>query len=170
MAETRSVDVNIVVMEKPYDGGGDITPTIPKVKSPEQSKGTDNTLLSSSTAVLLHEAYNYAKQEVLQVASYETNKYFNLHDDYIGQRNLTIAKNVISKGMGMATTIASGFMMGGAIGGAIALVGTATALGVEIYQNYDQENIRIRQTNAQLAYSRMRSGYSLTSQSIGENL
>ena len=89
MAETRSVDVNIVVMEKPYDGSGDsIVPKVTKVKAPEQANRTDNTLLSSSTSVLLHEAYNYAKQEVTQIASYETNKYFNLHDDYGGRKRV----------------------------------------------------------------------------------
>ena len=171
MAEARSVDVNIVVMEKPYDGSGDsIVPKVTKVKAPEQANRTDNTLLSSSTSVLLHEAYNYAKQEVTQIASYEINKYFNLHDDYIGQRNLTIAKNVVSKSLGMATAVASGFMVGGPAGGAIALVGVTTSLGIEIYQNYDQENIKLRQMNAQLAYSRQRAGFSLTSESIGENL
>lgn len=171
MAETRSVDVNIIVMEKPYDGGGDsIVPKVTKVKAPEQADRADNTLLSSSTAVLLHEAYNYAKQEVTQIASYEISKYFNLRDDYIGQRNLTIAKNVISKSLGIATAVASGFMVGGAVGGAIATVGTAIGLGIEIYQNYDQESIKTRQMNAQLAYSRQRAGFSLTSESIGENL
>ena len=105
-----------------------------------------------------------------QIASYEINKYFNLHDDYIGQRNLTIAKNVVSKSLGMATAVASGFMVGGPAGGAIALVGVTASLGIEIYQNYDQENIKLRQMNAQLSYSRQRAGFSLTSESIGENL
>lgn len=48
---------------------------------------------------------------VVQIASYEINKYFNLHDDYIGQRNLTIAKNVVSKSLGMASAVVSGFMV-----------------------------------------------------------
>ena len=33
-----------------------------------------------------------------------------------------------------------------------------------------EENIKLRQMNAQLAYSRQRAGFSLTSESIGENL
>lgn len=168
MADTRSIDVNILVTEIEGDGG--TTPTLPKPKVPTADKGKDNTNLSKMASALLHEAYNYAKQDIVQIASYEVNKYFNLHDDYIGQRNLTIAKNVLSKAVGMGTAIAGGFVLGGVVGSAVALIGTTASLGIEIAQNYDQENIKIRQMNAQLEYSRLRAGYSLTSESIGENL
>lgn len=70
----------------------------------------------------------------------------------------------------MGTAIAGGFVLGGIAGSVIALIGTTASLGIEIAQNYDQENIKLRQMNAQLEYSRMRAGYSLTSESIGENL
>ena len=168
MADTRSIDVNILVAE--VEDGNTPSPTLPKPNVPDPDKGKDNSNLSKIATALLHEAYNYAKQEVVQIASYEVNKYFNLRDDYVGQRNLTIAKNVISKAVGMGTAIAGGFVLGGAAGGAIALIGTTASLGIEIAQNYDQENIKLRQMNAQLEYSRMRAGYSLTSESIGENL
>lgn len=167
MADTRAIDVNILVSEVQDDTQ---TPTLPKPNTPEPNKGKDNSNLSKMAALLLHEAFKYAKQEVTQIASYEVNKYFNLRDDYIGQRNLTVAKNVISKAVGMGTAIAGGFVLGGVVGSAIALIGTTASLGIEIAQNYDQENIKLRQMNAQLEYSRLRAGYSLTSESIGENL
>lgn len=171
MAEIRSVDINIKV-----SGAGDGTtvppqPTPPsKPKPPKQGTKSDKSNLSNVTSVLLHEAYNYAKQEVISIASYEINKYFTLTDDYIGQRNLSVAKSVISKAVGIGTTIGAGFATGGVVGGAIAIIGSGVTLATDIYQNYDNERIKLMQQNAQLAYSRQRLGYSLTSESIGENL
>lgn len=170
MAEARAIDINLYVTDKSQGGGDDGTPTLPKPTPKEKSKGNDKSNLTSVTTVLLHEAYNYAKEELVQIANYEISKYFSLKDDYIGQRNLSIAKNVISKGSSMGTAIASGFATGGVIGGAVAIVGTTATLGIEIAQNYDQESIRLRQLNAQLEFSRQRAGYSLTSGSVGENL
>lgn len=166
MSETRNIDVTLYIAEKK----GDDNPRLPRARTEEASKASNNSNLSTAAAVLLHEAYSYAKQEITQIANYELNKYFNLNDDYIGQRNLAVAKNIISKGASMGTAIASGFAMGGIVGGAIAIVGTTASLGIEIAQNYDQENIKIRQMNAQLSYSRQRAGYSLVSNSVGENL
>ncbi len=166
MSDTRSIDVTLYVGEKKADDN----PRLPRARTQDVAEGSNNSNLSSATAVLLHEAYNYAKQEITQIASYEINKYFNLNDDYIGQRNLAVAKNIISKGSSMGTAIASGFALGGVVGGAIAIIGTTASLGIEIAQNYDQESIKIRQMNAQLAYSRQRAGYSLVSNSVGENL
>lgn len=170
MADTRGIDINLYVTDKTNGDGDDNAPILPKPTPKETSKGSDKSNLTSATTILLHEAYNYAKQEITQIASYEVSKYFNLKDDYIGQRNLSIAKNIISKGASIGTAIASGFATGGIIGGAVAIVGTTASLGIEIAQNYDQENIRLRQMNAQLEYSRQRAGYSLTSGSVGENL
>jgi hypothetical protein len=166
MADTRGIEVNLVVTEKIDDGSDKPKPKTPKRKTAK----SDNTNIEATTSVLLHEAYNYAKQTITEIASYEVNKYFNLSDDYQTQRNVTIAKNVISKATGMGTAIASGFKMGGAVGGAIAIVGSVASLGVEIAQNYDQERIKLNQANAQLSYSRLRAGYSLVSDSVGENL
>lgn len=170
--DVRSIDVTLYVTEGQGQGASDDgrTPTLPKPKSTEKSKGNDNSNLSNVTAMLLHEAWNYAKNETLQIANYEINKYFSLKDDYIGQRNMTVAKNIISKGVSMGTAIASGFAVGGVVGGALAIVGSSVSLGVEIAQNYDQENVRLRQMNAQLEFSRQRAGYSLISESVGENL
>lgn len=168
MADTKGIEVNLVITEKQGDTD---TPSVPKPSTPESKPASqDNTNLNATTSVLLHEAYNYAKQTITQIASYEINKYFNLSDDYQTQRNVTIAKNVISKATGMGTAIAGGFVAGGAVGGAIAIVGSVASLGVEIAQNYDQERIKLNQANAQLSYSRLRAGYSLVSDSVGENL
>lgn len=170
MADTRGIDITLYVTDKTQgDGDGD-TPILPKPTPKETSKGSDKSNLTSVTAVLLHEAYNYAKEELVQIANYELNKHFSLKDDYIAQRNLSIAKSIISKGASMGTAIASGFATGGIVGGAAAIAGATATLGIEIAQNYDQENVRLRQMNAQLEFSRQRAGYSLTSGSVGENL
>lgn len=170
MADIKAVEINIRV--KNVDG--ETTPSTPKQpdkpKPPTQGKKVDNGNWNAATAALLHEAYNYAKQEVLSIANYEINKYFTLTDDYIGQRNLSVAKSVISKAVGIGTTIGAGFATGGVVGGAIAIIGSGVTLATDIYQNYDNERIKLMQQNAQLAYSRQRLGYSLTSESIGENL
>lgn len=171
MAEIRAVDINIKLSGQSGESVP-ATPEPPKTpKAPDTTSTTsDKSNLTAVQSALLHEAYNYAKQELLTIASYEINKYFSLTDDYIGQRNLSVAKSVISKAMGIGSTIMAGFAMGGVAGGAIAIVGSGVTLATDIFQNYDNERIRINQQNKQLAYSRQRAGYSLTSESIGDNL
>ena len=119
--------------------------------------------------IIHNEAFQYAKQVAINEARYEINKNFALRDDYVGQRDLNITLGVVSKVYSVGTAVVSGAIIGGPIGAGIALAGSLVAEGVQVYQNLDQQNIKIAQLNAQLDYNRVRAGYSLTAGSVGDN-
>ena len=166
MAEIREVVITIK---------GDVEKSqAVETDSNQKVKKTDN--LGQVTSILLNQAFENVKNELISEVNYEINKHFNLTDDYIGQRKLNVAKNVVSRATGIIATIGASAKIGSVAGpvGTIvgAVVGTTIAgvqLGVDIYQNYDQANIHLRQMEAQLNYTRQRVGYSLTSGSIGDN-
>lgn len=168
MAEIREVVIKI-------QGESSEKNRTPQDSNPnEKTQETDG--LGKATSVILNQAFNQLKNEFISEVNYEINKHFNLTDDYIGQRNVNVAKNVISRVASIGTSIYAGAKLGLgggpvgiAIGAVTALVISTAQLGVDIYQNYDQANINLRQQNAQLEFTRQRAGYSLTSGSIGDN-
>ena len=168
MADLRQVEVIFKV------GGGDSSGATTEKKPSEKVRvGTRNKVQEQKTdyigATLVSQAWGYIKADITKIANYEINKWFSLNDDYIGQRNLTNALNVVSRAKNMAGTIAAGFVALGPVGGAIAAVGSLITLGIDIAQNIDRQNLMLRQMDAQLSYQRQRAGYSLTSGRIGEN-
>lgn len=158
MADTREIVITI-------KGGGEATQT----ERPDNPNPKDSTNLKKSTSVLLNQTYQRLKSEISREVNYEIDKHFRLTDNYIGQRNLNNAKQIINKAVSFGTSVATGFATGGPVGAVRAFVIQTLSLGIDIYQNYDQENINLRQMEAQLSYTRERAGYSLTSGSIGEN-
>lgn len=166
MADVRRVDIYIHEISYSQNGSEEDS-KIEKSKSPSLSikikpKGTFSTYIKN-------EALSYAKDIIKSQTEFYINRYFNLTDDYIGQRNTNIAKNIINKSITGLTTIATGFAMGGPIGASIAAVGFALTLGLDIANNYIEQGDKLRQMNYQLDFSRVRAGFSLTSGSIGEN-
>lgn len=119
-------------------------------------------------SVVVNEAYNYAKNAIDSEVRYELGKALRLSDDYVLNRDLAVAQNVLSKAHSVGMGVMAGFMAGGPIGGAVAIVGAMGLLGVQIYQNHDAEALRIRQSETQLAFTRQRAGWSLTAESYGE--
>ena len=117
-------------------------------------------------------------REIVSWAEYNWNKELTLNDDYIGQRNKNIAITQINRAVGAFSTIASSTASGAAIGGLTgaligAVVGTfSTVSGIirSNVQGQDQQNIAIRQMDAQLDFTRSRAGWSLKAASIGEDL
>lgn len=164
MADLRQVEVIFKV------GGGE---TAEKKPSEKIKSGTKNKVQEQKTdyvgATLVSQAWGYVKADITKIANYEINKWFSLNDDYIGQRNLTNALNVVNRAKNTAASIAAGIVLGGAVGGVIAAVGSFITLGIDIAQNIDRQNIALRQMDAQLSYQRQRAGYSLTSGRIGED-
>lgn len=66
--------------------------------------------------VLVQQTRNYVKTDIQNIASYEINKWFTLTDDYIGQRTLTNAINVVSRVKNIALSIKAGAIVGGPVG------------------------------------------------------
>lgn len=159
MADTREIVITI-------KGSGETTTQTDK---PDNPNPKDSSNIKKSTSILLNQTYQRLKSEISSEVNYEIDKHFRLSDNYIGQRNFNNAKQVINKAVSFGTSIATGFAIGGPVGAVGAFVVQTISLGIDIYQNYDQENINLRQMEAQLSYTRERAGYSLTSGSIGEN-
>lgn len=155
--------------------GGDNGTTINTETGEQQDQTPNNFNLAKS--VLVNQAYSYAKNIVISEVSYEINKHFDLTDDYEGKRDFNIAVGVFSKVKNVATSTATGALAGAKFGPVGAVVGAVVGFGgstigeiINTYQAFDKQNITMQQRNQQLAYTRQRAGYSLTSGSIGENL
>lgn len=120
-------------------------------------------------SVLANQVFNEVKSIVVNEAKYEVGKYFDLHDDYVGERDLNIAMTIVSDvaSIGKATLI--GAQTGGLAGASVGFILASATQIVNVYQNLDKQSIKIKQLDTQLQYSRTRAGYSLTSESIGEN-
>lgn len=143
------------------------------------SVSTDN----GKVAVLgmAHMAYSAAKQIVelqIQTADYQLDRYMNLHDDYIGQRNLAVAQHYVNGAMSYANSMYNLALAGSAFGGPIgAIFGAALGFALQgaqyDHQNRianDQQNLQLLQMDLQLSFTRSRAGWSTHAASIGEDL
>ena len=116
--------------------------------------------------------------EVVNWAMYQWDRQLNLADDYIGQRNKSFALEQIGRATNVAASVRDFAIRGAIVGGPTGAV-VGAALGVAVsgagiirsnIQGMDQQNIRLRQIDAQLGYTRQRAGWSLEAASIGEDL
>lgn len=125
--------------------------------------------LDVGTSVLANQVFDALKKNITTEAKYQINKYFNTRDDYIGQRNLNVATSMANMAIGLGSSIVAGFMTGGPVGAAVAGVTSVLSTAVSVYNTLDAQNLKVDQMNAQLQFTRQRSGYSLTSGSVGDN-
>lgn len=142
-----------------------------------ESKSDKNKTAKAAYAAMAIQAGQTALNEVTAWAEYYWNRELTLNDDYVGQRNKQIALTQINRGISAISTIGSFTALGaqaGPIGAAIgAVVGTVVASASIIRSNVqgkDQQDIAIRQMEAQLDFTRSRAGWSLQAASIGEDL
>ena len=144
----------------------------------ENTKQTKGQIAVAVVAWAVKELLSTAASEALNWAMFEVDKNLMLKDDYIGQRNKRIALQCINRTASNINTIygstASGAALGGA-GGAIVgfLVGTAHVVSSTVRENVQNnfmQNVQLAQMNAQLSYTRQRSGWSTNAASIGEDL
>lgn len=142
----------------------------------QTTNATYSTGEDTGSSVLANQVFQYIKQQVVTEAKYQINKYFVTHDDYVGQRNMNIALGLVGDAVSFGSSIASGAITGsvfGPVGTAVgAVVGAMTSAltkGIGVYNTLDSQSLLVSQNNAQLAFTRQRSGYSLTSGSTGEN-
>lgn len=146
-----------------------------KAITPEEEKGSVGQAIAAMAAFKIAEA---TTSEVLNWGNYLWDRKLTLTDDYVGQRQKNIALQLMNKGMSIAGNIFSltayGAMIGGPLGGAFgAAIGTVISIASVARENaqaYEQQEIQLRQMNAQLGYTRQRAGWSTTAASIGEDL
>ena len=168
MAETRKITIEIIDSEaKPKT---EIQNKQEKNNTSDDKSSKKSTALNNAgTMIVINQAYKQLRGSIISNADYLINRHFNLTDDYIGQRNYNITKNIISKVRGTALGVVAGFTTGGPVGAAITAAMSIGLTAIDIAKNFDEQNIMLRQMDAQLEYTRQRAGYSLTSGSVGEN-
>lgn len=157
-------------------GTGDVSSTTKTASGKEE--GNDNSVAGAAAAFAAIQLVSIAARDVVTWTNYEWDKALQLNDDYIGQRNKAILNTAISKTTSaigsIAASTAAGASVGGVWGAAIGFaIGTVSAVGnihLANYQAMDQQNIQIRQMEAQLGFTRSRQGWSTEAGSIGEDL
>lgn len=166
--------VKITVVHKGFIGmNGSSGGPRPKVQAKSKPATTpmkarqESSFSDSVAGTMLVNAAKREGTELMDFGLYMWQRSMNLSDDYIGLRNLNVARNVISRGMGIGTAMISAGAMFGPVGVAVAAVTSAVTLGLDIYKNYSEQQITLQKLDAQLQFNRVRAGYSLDSGSIG---
>ena len=174
MADERSVVITLK-LDTDSDQEAAQNPTNTQATQQKNEKGSTAKVVAIFAA---KQAVETIVSEGMAWGEYQLNKQLTLVDDYIGQRNKNIAMTQINRGIGVASTItsmaATGAQLGGPWGAAIgAIIGagvSAAGIARSNIQGQQQEDIMLRQMNAQLDFTRSRAGWSLKAASIGEDL
>lgn len=161
MAELRRVE--IIIKDKSQQQ----QPTVVPNENPDADAKNDTD--RSIKEIIAISTLRKIGVEAKEVATYAINRQFTLTDDYIGQRNMGIALSILNKGESLAMAAFTGFVLAGPVGAAIAGAVSAASTGIQVWENYDQQSIKLRQLDAQLSYSRIRAGYAVVAGSIGED-
>ena len=173
-----AVDTRSVVITLKLDNS-DENDVSEQTNTTKVSNDTDKNGTAKAVAIwAVSNAVQMASSEIVNWAEYFTNKTLVLRDDYIGQRSKSIATTQINRAISSVSTIgattAAGAQMGGIVGAIIgAVVGTTSVVFGAVRSNLQgqqQQDILIKQLDAQLGFTRSRSGWSTTAASIGEDL
>jgi len=170
MAETRTITIIVRKgADQPSQQGG----------APDSEQGEQASRSNGDAGIaswLLHQAYSAAVQELTAEAQYQIGAYYSQTDDYIGERNMMVAKAYVGKVMGIAASAYAGARAGSAGGAAGALIGAAAGAGaygvsqaLEYWRALGAQSRSVERMDAQLGFQRARSGWSLTAGSIGED-
>ena len=173
--DTRSITITLKLDKT----GNEETDT---TKQTSQSSGSEeNDKNSTGRAIAAYagmQVLSGVVSEGLAWAEYEWNKTLTLNDDYIAQRNKSIAMTHVSRtvnnlstiGSGIATGAAVGGWIGAIVGGAIGLIQVTAGIIRSNVQGQEQQDIKIKQMDGQLEFTRTRAGWSTQAASIGEDL
>ena len=172
--DNRSIVITLK-LDSGQESGSGSNPTNTEATQQESDKGSTAKAVAAFAVV---ESAKLVVNEVVSWAEYYWNRELTLNDDYIGQRNKNIALMQINRASNAVSTIGSIAAAGAAVGGVAGavvgfIVGTVTAgagIARSNIQGADQQNIMIRQMDAQLQFTRSRAGWSTKAASIGDNL
>lgn len=173
-----AADNRSIVITLKLDESNDSDQKNPTNTEATKQKSDDDSTAKAVAAFAVTQSVQLVANEVVAWADYYWERELTLNDDYVGQRNKNIAIMQISRATSAISTIGSMTAAGAAVGGwagAIvgAVIGTVTAASGIVRSNIqgqDQQDIAIRQMNAQLDFTRSRAGWSLQAASIGEDL
>jgi hypothetical protein len=175
MADTRSITITLKLDKGNEEPNTSNQTQTSGGKTEENDKGSSAKALASYTAIQVGQL---AVSEVIAWGEYYWNRELMLNDDYIGQRNKTIAlthinrtiNNISTVGSGIASGAAVGGWVGAIIGGAISITQVAAGIIRSNVQGQEQQDIHLKQMNGQLNFTRSRAGWSTQAASIGEDL
>lgn len=175
MADNRS----IVITLKLDNSGANENDVSSEVNGTKVANNNDNSSAAKAIAAFaVAQVAQATVSELVNWGEYYWNRELMLNDDYIGQRNKQIALTQVNRGIsaisGIASATASGAAVGGWVGAIIGFtLGTVTQVAGVVRSNIqgqDQQNIMLKQMDAQLQFTRSRAGWSTKAASIGEDL
>lgn len=170
---------SIVITLKIDNSGSEAIDTSNQTSTTKVSNDTDkNSTAKAVAAFAVAQTVQAAVSEGMNWAEYYWNKELMLNDDYIGQRNKRIAMTQINRTISAVSGTISATASGAAVGGPIgAIIGFVIGAGTQIagiarsnIQGQEQQDIMLRQIDAQLQFTRSRVGWSTQAASIGEDL
>lgn len=141
-----------------------------RIRTPSNTSKLKSKIDSFTNTYVSNFIINQSKSIIKEESKYWLDRKFNLEDDYVSQRNVNIASNIINRAIGDISSVASATLIAGPVGFVVSSIAVGVGLITDIVKNYQQQSDNIRIMNNQLNFSRVRSGYSLTAGSIGENL
>lgn len=170
-ADNRSV---VVTLKLDSNASEETSP----VDTSSAKQSTDkNGSMKALAAFAVAQMAQLAASELVSWGEYYQNKELTLSDDYIGQRNKTIALTQMNRAISSISTIGSMTAAGAtfgpwgaAIGAAIGVATVVAGIARSNIQGQEQQDIALRQMDAQLGFTRSRAGWSLNAGSIGEDL
>ena len=173
MADNRSIVITLKL-----DGGAEENDTSQQTDTKQVADKNDKGKKAKAAYKALSiQAGTVALNEVTSWAEYYWNKELMLNDDYIGERNKNVALTQINRGISALSTIgsftalgASAGPWGAAIGAVIGTVVAGAGIVRSNVQGKEQQDIMLRQMDAQLSFTRSRAGWSTNAGSIGEDL
>lgn len=140
------------------DKRGDETPVEPtpvQPKKPFETPMEDNSLLGRYAE---HEFFHLIKENINRGANFAINNIGNITGDYISQRGVNEAKQLVSGLTGVAMSTIAGFKIGGQAGAIVGFIaGTASALS-DSYFEYAQKTINTAKANLEIKELRNRTG------------
>lgn len=167
MADNRKITIEILSSEgdssqkKEQKPENDVKKAINKIMHPIKN----SSLGDKASFVIINQAFQQAKQMLVQGADYMFGRYYSLTEDYIGQTNYQNIKTAYSKVASGASSIIGGALTGASAGPAGAVIGAvigAISWGFGEYtqnqailSNYYQD---LNSANFNTQYNRTRAG------------
>lgn len=176
-SDNRSITITLKTVNE-SDGGGQSElkeQTNTNTTSQKSQKGNTDTALAAYAATQIASTI---MSEAVSWGNFAIDMHLMLTDNYIAQREKSIFVQQTNRAFSLVTSVRDsalqGFFLGGPSGAVLgAIFGTiqqGTAIARGNIQASMQQDLAIRQREAQLEFTRARAGWSTKAASIGEDL
>ncbi len=165
MADSREIIIRIVNEESSENNVNKVDSTGEKTKKTKKHVSEESKIKEYIETQLIGQVTGL----IIDETKYQLDRYFRLTDDYQALQSMNIALSATNRVKDAILNVGMSFAIGGGVAGIMSLGVEATKMFLDVYHNYDQQNIQIAKMNAQLQFNRERAGYALTAGSRGEN-